>query len=86
MKPLLSLMLLALLLVSWVRGRAVGRRVPGVLPRSRCNAAGCDFAGAALEVSEGKGGLEFPVGNSLPRYNILPAYRFFSVWPLWIKA
>lgn len=56
MKPLLSLMLLALLLVSWVRGRAVGRRVPGVLPRSRCNAAGCDFAGAALEVSEGKGG------------------------------
>lgn len=57
MKPLPSPMLLALLLVPWVWGLAAGRQAPGVMLRSRCDAAGCDAAGAALGVSDGKRGL-----------------------------
>ncbi|KAM6208075.1 uncharacterized protein WM294_002239 [Sarcoramphus papa] len=47
MKPLPSLMLLALLLAPWAWGLAAGRQAPVAMLRSRCDAASCDAASAA---------------------------------------
>lgn len=56
MKPLPSLVLLALILVPGAWGAAAGRLAPGAMLGSRCDAAGCDAA-AAPGVSDGKLGL-----------------------------
>ncbi|XP_061845139.1 uncharacterized protein LOC133624800 isoform X3 [Colius striatus] len=52
MKPLPSLILLALLLALWMWGQAAGRQAPGSMLRSRCGAAGCDAALRACESSQ----------------------------------
>ncbi|KAM9563180.1 uncharacterized protein ACIB01_006038 [Guaruba guarouba] len=62
MKPLPSLMLLALLLVPWAWGLAAGRQVPGAMLRSRCDAAGAvrGACGSPQEHQKVKPGSESP--------------------------
>ncbi|XP_065538276.1 uncharacterized protein LOC136015776 isoform X4 [Lathamus discolor] len=62
MKPLPSLMLLALFLVPWAWGLAAGRQVPGAMLRSRCDAAGAvrGACGSPREYQKVKPGSESP--------------------------